>query len=296
MKKILIPLIGAVCILGRLAGADDSYTHFVESQWAERVVQLTKADGWLTLIGLHFLHEGDNTVGHSAENTIILAAGPARIGTASLSAAGEVTFAPAPAAEVQIDGQPAHAGKLRPAESGGKPSLVSSGTVSFFVIERGGRKALRVRDSAAERRTHFLGIDHFPVDPSWRIEADWIPFAEPRRIPIADVIGNTSDETTPGKAVFQRDGRTYELWPIVDAPDKTLFFIFSDSAGGGATYMMRFLDAEPPKDGKVVLDFNLATNPPCAFTPFATCPLPPGQNHLPIAVTAGEKIYRGAQE
>lgn len=202
----------------------------------------------------------------------------------------------APAVDVQIDGQPTRAAKLRLAESGGKPSLVSLGTVSFFVIERGGGKALRVRDSAAERRTHFFGLDHFPIDLSWRIEADWIPFAELRQIPITNIIGNLSNEITPGKAVFQREGKTYELWPLIDAPDKTLFFIFSDATSGGATYTMRFLDAEPPKNGKIVLDFNLATNPPCAFTPFATCPLPPRQNHLPIAVAAGEKIYRGAHQ
>jgi hypothetical protein len=296
MRRILLSLIGVVCLLGRLAGADESYERSIEKQWAERVVQLTKPDGWLTLIGLHFLHEGDNTVGRSADNTIVLAAGPARIGTVSLSAAGEVAFTPGAAVDVRVDGQPALAGRLRFAEGEGEPDLVSAGTVSFFVIERGGRKALRVRDGAAGRRTHFLGLDHYPIDASWRIEADWVSFAELRQIPITNVIGTTSNETTPGKAVFQRDGRTYELWPIMDSPDKTLFFIFSDSTSGGATYTMRFLDAGPPKNGKVVLDFNLATNPPCAFTPFATCPLPPRQNHLPIAVTAGEKTYRGAHD
>jgi hypothetical protein len=255
-----------------------------------------KADGWLTLIGLHFLREGDNTVGRSAENTIVLAAGPARIGTVTLKAAGEVTFTPEPALDVRIDGRTARAGQVRLTWGEDKPTLVSAGTVSFFVIERGGRKALRVRDSAAERRTHFLGIDHFPIDATWRIEADWIPFDKPRQIPITNVIGNISNETTPGKAVFRHDGKTYELWPLVDAQDPTLFFIFSDATSGGVTYTMRFLDAEPPKNGKVVLDFNLAINPPCAFTPFATCPLPPKQNHLPIAVEAGEKAYRGKHE
>jgi hypothetical protein len=296
MKEILLLLIGAASTLGYPAGTEDPYVHFVESQWAERTVRLTKADGWLTLIGLHFLHEGDNTVGRSADNAIMLAAGPARIGTVALSSAGEVTFRSASAVAVQINGQPASAGALRLDWDENKPTLVSAGTVSFFVVERGGRKALRVRDSAAERRTHFLGLDHFPIDASWRIEADWIPFAEPRQIPITNIIGNISNETTPGRAVFQRDGKTYELVPLVDEPEKTLFFIFSDATSDGVTYTMRFLDAELPKDGKVVLDFNLATNPPCAFTPFATCPLPPKQNHLPIAVTAGEKSYRGAHQ
>ena len=296
MRLIFLSLISAACALGRSADANDAYARLVESRWAERAAQLTKADGWLTLIGLCFLHEGTNTVGHAADNMIVLAAGPARIGTVTLSFAGEATFAPAPAIEVYIDGQPAPAGPIRLRFTGteNKPTLVSAGTVSFFVIERGGRKALRVRDSAADRRSHFLGLDHYPIDPSWRIEADWIPFAGPLEIPITNVLGNTSNEITTGKAVFQRDGQTCELWPLVDASDRTLFFIFADATSGGETYTMRFLDAEPPKNGKVVLDFNLATNPPCAFTPFATCPLPPRQNRLSIAVRAGEKAYRGA--
>lgn len=276
--------------------AETDYVHDIEAARSERVARLTKPDGWLTLIGLHFLNPGDNTVGHDAGNSLVLAAGPARLGTVSLSAAGVVTFAAAPDVEVRIDGEPVRAADLRPAEGEDRPSLVSAGTVSFFVIERGGRKALRVRDSAAPRRTAFVGLDYFPTDPSWRIEGAWVAFDPAREIPITNILGHTANEPVPGKVVFQREGRTFELWPVSEGADEPLFFIFADATSGEQTYGMRFLDAAWPVDGKVVLDFNLATNPPCAFTPFATCPLPPPENRLPIAVTAGEKNYRGAHE
>jgi hypothetical protein len=168
------------------------------------------------------------------------------------------------------------------------------GTLSIHVIDRGGKKALRVKDSEAERRTRFAGIEHFPVDPAWRIEAEWVPFDRPRAVPIKNILGQESDALVLGEAVFGRDGHTLRLLPIQEAPDGPLFFIISDLTSGAETYgAARFLYADPPRDGKVTLDFNRAINPPCAFTPFATCPLPPKENRLPIAVTAGEKDYRG---
>jgi uncharacterized protein (DUF1684 family) len=179
----------------------------------------------------------------------------------------------------------------------GKPTLVTAGTVSFVVIDRGGKKALRVKDSEAERRTHFLGIDYFPTDPTWRIEAQWVAFETPRMVPITNVLGQVAREPVPGKAVFTRDGKTYELLPILEGAEEPLFFVIADETSGSETYAAaRFLYAAQPKDGKVVLDFNEAVNPPCAFTPFATCPLPPRENRLALRVTAGEKKYRGGHE
>jgi uncharacterized protein len=276
--------------------ADDAYTQQVQAARAERVAELTKPDGWLTLVGLHFLEAGENTIGSAAGCQIVLAAGPAHFGTVVLSPAGAATFTPAPGADVRIDGQPAHVTELHPDGQGTRHTLVTSGTVSFFLLERGGRLALRVKDSEAARRTHFLGLDYFPADPSWRVEAQWVPFDPPREIPITNVLGNVSREKATGKAVFQRDGRTYELTPVVEGPGEPLFFIFADLTSDASTYHMRFLDAQQPSNGKVVLDFNLAENPPCGFTPFATCPLPPKENHLTLAVTAGEKVYRGAHD
>ncbi|HEY5078405.1 MAG TPA: DUF1684 domain-containing protein [Opitutaceae bacterium] len=295
MKKAL-PWAAWALVAATSLGAGGDYPSQILADRSERVSELTRADGWLTLIGLHFLDAGANTVGSAAANRIVLAAGPRQFGTVTLSGAGAATFTAAPGAEVSIDGKPATSGVLQPDGLGTRHTLVASGTVSFFLLERGGRLALRVRDSEAERRTHFLGLDYFPIDPSWRIEAQWVPFDPPREIPITNVLGNVSREKATGKAVFQRGGRTYELTPVVEGPGEPLFFIFADLTSDVSTYHMRFLDADQPKDGKVVLDFNLTETPPCGFTPFATCPLPPKENHLDVAVTSGEKSYRGRHE
>ena len=179
-------------------------------------------------------------------------------------------------------------------DSRSAPTQMTTGTISLFVINRDGKKALRVKDSEAETRTHFLGLDYFPIDPSWRIEADWVPFERPREVSIRNILGSVSPALVLGKAVFKRDGHTYELLPIQEDPDGLLFFVISDQTSGDETYAAaRFLYAAPPTDDKVILDFNKAQNPPCAFTPFATCPLPPKENELNLAIKAGEKKYRG---
>ena len=170
------------------------------------------------------------------------------------------------------------------------------GTANFVVIDRSGRKALRVKDSEAPTRTHFLGIDYFDIDPSWRVEAKWIAFDPPHELEVPTVIGTVEKYPVPGKAVFQRGGKTFELLPVIEVPgDRELFLIFADRTSGKETYgAARFLYVPMPVDGKIVLDFNRAYNPPCAFTPYATCPLAPPENRLDLRVTAGEKKYRGA--
>ena len=282
---------------GVVMAADSPYVNELAEARAARVARLTTPDGWLTLIGLHFLKNGENTVGSAKDNTVVLAAGPAHLGTVTLAADGKVSLALAPEVDARVDGQPARAGEMRLGAAGKKPTLVTFGTVSFFVIDRGGKKALRVKDSAADRRTHFLGLDYFAADESWRIVARWVPFEKSRLLPITNMLGQTAPEPVPGKAVFEREGKTYELLPIDEGPGEPLFFVIADATSGKETYGGgRFLYADAPKDGKIVLDFNRTQNPPCAFTPFATCPLPPKENRLPFAVTAGEKNYRGGHE
>lgn len=264
---------------------------------ADRVARLTAPDSWLSLIGLHWLKDGENSVGTAEDNSIRLAAGPAYLGQVTLGPDGRVTFIAAPGSLATSDGTPVPGSPHGAVELGyrtGKPSLVRVQTVSFFVIQRGDKLALRVRDSDSARRVNFVGIDYFDADPSWRIEAEWVPFETPREIPITNMLGQTSPAKVPGKAVFTRDGQTYELLPMAERADEPLFFVISDGTSGEETYeAARFVYADPPKDGKVILDFNRAQNPPCAFTPFATCPLPPKENRMKIRVTAGEKNYRG---
>ena len=271
----------------------DDYAQELAVERAERVRRLTAPEGWLSLIGLHFLTPGENTVGRAPENKVVLAAGPARFGTMVLAEDGSVRLQVTPGVEALVNDEPVLSvnlgdGRTRP------PVWVVFGTLSIHVIQRGGQRPQRVKDSASERRSRFAGIGYFPVDRSWRIEAAWEPFDQPREVPIKSILGQESKALVLGRAVFTRDGRTLALLPLQESPDETLFFILSDLTSGGETYgAARFLYADPPQDGKVVLDFNRAINPPCAFTPFATCPLPPKENQLPIAVTAGEKDYRG---
>ncbi len=280
-----------------MASSADGYRLEVELWRKERFVELTKPDGWLALIGLHFLKAGENTVGSAKGNDVVLANGPAHLGVVTVAADGRVTLAVAEGIDAQIGGEATRAAELKLGVGAVKPTLVTCGTVSLFAIERSGKKALRVKDSATKRRTHFVGLDYFPVDPSWRIEARWVEFEKSRLIPIVNILGQSAPEPVPGKAVFERDGKTYELLAIDEGRDEPLFFVIADATSGKETYAAtRFVYAEWPKDGKIVLDFNRAENPPCAFTPFATCPLPPRENRLPFAVTAGEKNYRGAHD
>lgn len=279
-----------------VAPAADDYAASIEAWRAERTKRLTTPDGWLSLIGLHFLKAGANTVGSAADNAIVLAKGPAHLGTVVLGEGGKVTVTLNPAAEALVNGVSRLSAELDEGRQG-KPTLVSCGTMSFILIDRGGKKALRARDSESERRVNFLGIDYFPIDPAWCIEAKWMAFERPREIPITNILGQTSPALVLGKAVFEREGKTIELLPIQESPTDPLFFVIADATSGNETYAAaRFLYAEPPVDGRVVLDFNRAQNPPCAFTPFATCPLPPKENRMPIAVTAGEKKYREAHD
>ena len=271
----------------------DPCTQEIEAWRTHRLQQLTKPDGWLTLVGLHFLKPGENTVGTAPDNAVVLAKGPKHLGAIILEKEGRVRAVFDPGVAVQVDGLSVLSTDLRD-DSRSAPTQITTGTVSLFVINRDGRKALRVKDSEAETRTHFLGLDYFPIDPSWRIEADWVPFEKPREVPIHNILGSVSPALILGKAVFKRDGHTYELLPIQEDPDGLLFFVISYLTSGDETYAAaRFLYAAPPTDGKVILDFNKAQNPPCAFTPFATCPLPPKENQLNLAVKAGEKKYRG---
>ena len=290
MRRLTLFLLA--CFAVRAGGAEVVSTG-LEPARAERVQRLTAADGWLTLIGLHWLSVGENTVDSAPDNVLRLAAGPAHFGRVTLGSDGRVTVQLAPEVAATIDGQAVRTGELRYGTA--QPTLVVAGTVSFFLIKRSDKIGLRVKDSAAARRREFVGLDYFPVDASWRIEAEWVAFAEPRQVPITNMLGQTAPAPVPGKAVFTRDGRTYELLPIDEGPVEPLFFVISDATSGEETYAAaRFLYAERPRDGKIVLDFNRAENPPCAFTPFATCPLPPPENRFSVRVAAGEKNYRGS--
>lgn len=275
-----------------------TYQQQIQHWRAGRVGRLTAPDGWLSLIGLEWLKPGDNRIGSAADNDIVLAAGPAHLGTVTLGLDGGLHLRLLPGSGATVDGKAVsdacliddlHAG------ADAAPTLVRFGTVNFHVIDRDGRKALRVKDSDAATRRDFRGIDYFPIDASWHIVADWVPFDPPHTLEIGTEIGTIDKVAVPGKAVFRRDGHSFELLPYQEEPGGELFFVIADRTSGKQTYgAARFLYAALPRDGKVVLDFNEAYNPPCAFTPFATCPLAPPENRLDLSVTAGEKKYQDA--
>jgi len=273
----------------------DDYTKSIEDWRAVRVARLTTPNGWLTLIGRHLLAPGANTVGTAADNSIKLAAGPPYLGTVTLSPDRKITLTPAPSALLEVNGVPAH-DPTELAWQDDNLTRVTFGTASFSVMRRGEGLYLRVRDSQAASRAHFVGLDYFPLDPAWRIEAAWVPFEPVQHVNITNMIGVTEPAPVPGKAVFTWQGHPVELLPIDEGGDD-LFFVLTDLTAGEETYeASRFLYVPKPKAGetRVVLDFNRLQNPPCAFTAFATCPLPPKQNRMPFRVTAGEKKYRGA--
>jgi uncharacterized protein (DUF1684 family) len=269
--------------------------------WREgRLARLQKADGWLSLIGLHWLVEGEQTLGRAVGNDIEFAAGPDRFGSIRLKG-DEVLFAAAAGGPrvlvANSSGERSEDGRIwhvLAADASGKASIVSVDTVSFLVLKRGDKYALRVRDSEAKTRRHFAGIEHFPVDESWRIVADWTAHATPQSFGIQTVIGTVEDMPNPGYGTFTRDGREYRIYPVVEEGSEDLFIIFADRTSGKETYGPgRFVYAPWPKAGKLVIDFNKAYNPPCALNPFSTCPLPPPENRMDLRVTAGEKKYLG---
>ncbi|MBQ4853133.1 DUF1684 domain-containing protein [Rhodanobacter sp. B2A1Ga4] len=290
----------AVVALGLLAAfplratTPADYAAAVTQARAERVEQLKQMDGYLALTASGWLQPGANSVGSAADNRFEIPGAPAHLGTLQLTADGQVSLHLAETRGITIDGQPAAiVNVLRTQGPDGKqPTRAGFGSSYLYVIENGTQRGLRAKNNDAPLRTHFPGFDYFPIDPSWRIEADWVPFPVPHMLKIAYVTGTVSDTPIAGKAVFHRDGHTWELLPIDE--DGRLFFVFSDRTAGRLTYGgARFLYAAAPKDGKVLLDFNLAENPPCAITPHVVCPLAPPENRLKLSVTAGEMKFRG---
>ncbi|MGH9362700.1 MAG: DUF1684 domain-containing protein [Thermoanaerobaculia bacterium] len=261
--------------------------------WRQKREQgLRSPDGWLSLVGLHWLEEGDNPIGSGEDNRIVFPAGraPAQAGVLRLQD-GQVTLVAPAAAGITHEGKPVTTLALT-SDKEGKATVLELGTLRFHVIDRGGRLGVRVRDRESPVLAAFHGVESYPFDPAWRVEARLEPYVPPKKVPVPNILGTVDDEDSPAAVVFERDGRTYRLDGLEGGDKGELFLIFGDHTNGEETYGGgRFLYTDPPAGGTVVVDFNRAYNPPCAFTPFATCPLPPRQNKLELAVAAGEKKF-----
>ncbi len=282
---------GAFIIMGDADGSHDfsEIPRFV-AKWREGYeADLKKDNGWLTLAGLFWLKEGRNTFGTRADNDIVLPEGSAPEKTgAFLFHGGKTRLVMNSGAALMVNGRPATAEMELKPDTTGEPDRITTGRLRMLVIRRGSRYGIRLWDNASSVRRDFRGAQWFPIQEGFRVTAQFTSYAQPKMIPILNVLGDTEQNPSPGFATFELEGKTCHLEPLLEGDH--LFFIIKDLTSGKETYPAgRFLYTSLPKDGKVVLDFNKAENPPCAFTAYATCPLPPKQNHLPAAVTAGER-------
>lgn len=272
MRRLLIGML----VFSAIAMATSTYEASIRAWQQHRDAGLRSPDSWLTLVGLFPLNPGDNTIGSAKSNDFVLPnSAPAHVGRLHLSD-GKITF-------FAVDG------KTRPLSyDEEKPDVVHAGTVSFYVIKRGDRFFVRAKDSASPVLKSFRGTTFFPINPELHFQAKFIPDKE--MIPIHNVLEQTDQEKSPGIVEFTYREQHYRLRPIYEG--KTLFFLFKDPTNKSETYQAgRMLNTPLPKNGKVDLDFNRSYNPPCTFTAYATCPLPPKVNTLPFPITAGEKRY-----
>jgi uncharacterized protein len=262
-----------------------------------RLDRLTSEDGWLSLTGLFWLEEGENAVGSDPSCAVRLpeARAPRRLGRIRRSGRTAVLEPERPLPPgLHAGGRNLSSDVPLVSDAGENPTIVSIGSIRFHVVERGGRLAVRVRDAENPARHSLPTIESFPVDRAWRFEARFEPYAPPRRIAVPSILGTVEEESSPGAVVFTADGRDLRLDPILERGETDYWVIFGDRTNGSETCAGgRFVYAAPPVDGRTILDFNKAYNPPCVFTPYSTCPLPPPQNRLPIRVEAGEKLHTG---
>jgi uncharacterized protein len=285
-------LVGAVIAPGSTlvrAQPGSAYARAIDAWRTAREAELRADDGWLTLVGLFWLQDGGNTIGGSDTNAVPLpsTSAPPRLGILELKA-GVVRIVPEPGTALRINGKPAATQSLAPQP--GSYDVLTIGSLTFFVVKRGDRFGVRVKDRESAARREFAGLGWFPIQESYRVRARFVAHAKPTSIMIANVLGSIDPWPSPGYAVFALGGKEYRLQAVLDGADaKELFFVFRDLTTGHETYPGgRFLYADMPVNGEIVLDFNKAHSPPCAFTPFATCPVPPKENHLAVRIEAGE--------
>lgn len=272
--------------------SETEYINSIEKWHAKRDSSIRNVSGWLSLAGLFWLKQGDNTFGSDPKNMIIFPEqAPAFIGSFSLNDSivsvkinqgVEVLNDSTLVSEMILvnDNQP-------------NTSVLSSGALFFYVIKRQDKYGIRLKDLEHPNLKSFSGIEHFPINPAWKIQATLIQFETPKTIPIPNVLGQVSNEPSPGLLKFEINDTTYQLEPIGERDSKQYWLIFGDATNGDETYGAgRFLYVEKAdENGNTYIDFNKAYNPPCVFSPFATCPLPPKQNILDVSICAGEKNY-----
>jgi len=305
-KPALIPVFLLVMLLACLRSAADqeasSWQKDLLAWRAEHAADLQKPNGWLALAGLVWLEPGDNSMGSGVDNKVRLpASGPAHVGVLHLEGTTVSLRAPADGFPegLLVDGKPAREQDLHTSSDNDKGNpRMTMGSLNFYAVKRGERFAVRIKDAKAPTLVGFHGLKWYPPNEHYRVTAKWIPYTPAKTIKLATMIGTAYDAPVPGGAEFQLDGKTNRLEPVTEEnPPVKLFFILKDTTSATKTYgACRFLYAPLPpngldKPGELVLDFNHLENPPCAYTPFATCPLPPVGNRLKIPLGVGELRY-----
>jgi len=283
----------AIALLAVSPPVSDPYQKEIESWRQAREARLRSDEGWLTVAGLFWLKEGENRVGSDAGAEVVLPAhsAPSRAGILRVQK-GKVTIEPAAGVPITLGGKPVMKAELR-SDTPGPPDVLALGKTRFFLIERSGKLAIRLRDLESPARKAFSGLRFYPIRPEYRVVGRFTPHPSPKKMNVPNVLGLVEEMVSPGYVTFQLQGKELRLEPVYETPAQDeLFFIFKDRTAGKETYGAgRFFYAANPKNGEVILDFNKAYTPPCAFTRYATCPLPPRQNQLPLRIEAGELDY-----
>ncbi len=267
--------------------------------WREkRLKRLVAEEGFLSLAGLYWLREGDNSFGAAEDNALVFPAGaPAHIGRFALSAGIVSVQIENGVSVTHVDSTGAERAVQKldfPNLKNDDPAPLRLGSLRFYPIERDGRFGVRLKDTQSATRLHFEGIEYFAIDSAWRLEGRFDIFETPRSIEVPSIIGTVSATPWPGDIVFSVDDQEQRLAVFGEIGDKLFFTVFADATNGQETYGGgRFLVVEHLGDGRVIIDFNKAYSPPCAFTPYATCPLPPPQNRLEVRIEAGERYSLG---
>jgi uncharacterized protein (DUF1684 family) len=294
LLSVLLASFPMVSVAGQAdAGNLDSPQSHEEqiADWRQRRHDRLNSDnGWVTLVGLEWLQEGENRVGNDSSSAINIPGGPADWGTIHLDG-DELRFVPVQDGGIIVNGAEV-AEFMLVADNQGEPTIVRSGNLSFYVIFRESY-AVRIKDTQAPSFLAFNGVSNYGFQADWRIDARFIPAEKGQTIPIGNVLGQLSASPVYGYVEFERAGVKYRLLGLGDENSESLWFLFADRTSGRETYGAgRFLYSDGmPKDGRLLVDFNKAYNPPCAFNDYSTCPLPPQQNRLDLAVMAGEKDY-----
>ena len=286
----IVLLLAVWTCLSSAASITPPYIQRIEQARQQREADLKAEDGWLSVSGLFWLRPGETRIGSDPSNDVVLPShAPTSVGTVTLQE-GKVHYQAAPGVKVMRDHKPFESGELH-SDADERPDTLAVGDIKLILLERGQRLALRLKDNRSPQRNEFAGLRWYPINADWQIEARFVAYPTPTKLVMDTIVGETEVEDSPGYVTFQREGKEYRL-QAAKLKDGRLWFVFRDKTSGRTTHGgARQLYAGPPNNDIVTLDFNMAVNLPCAYIPFATCPLAPPQNRLSLAIEAGELKY-----